>query len=73
MINFTNSDIHMRNMSTNDENRLLQTAIEHNKNDALTFEESCLFLTTHSNTKQRLIRCESLLKRKFSDRVTNSV
>ena len=37
------SDIPMRNISTHDENRLLQTAIEHHKNGLLTFEESCLF------------------------------
>ena len=37
------SDMPMRNMSTHDENRLLQTAIEHHKNDLLTFEESCIF------------------------------
>ena len=67
------SDIPMRNISTFDENRLLQTAIEYHKNGLLTFEESCLFLTTYTNTKQRLIRCESLLKRNFGNRITNSV
>ena len=50
------SEITMHGMSTNDENKLLQTATEHNKNNALTFEESYLFLTTYTNTKQWLIR-----------------
>ena len=51
---------------------LLQTAIEHNKNKVLTSEESCMFLTTDTTTKQRLIRCESLSKRNFSDLTVNN-
>ena len=31
-----------------------------------------LFLTTHANTKQRMSKGETLIKRKFVDRVVNN-
>ena len=62
-----------RNMSSKDENKLLKCAVEDCMNNILTFEESCLFLTTWTNTKQRLIRVECLLKRNFSDRIVINV
>ena len=62
----------MRVLSIDEENLLLKTAVECYKNNALPFEESMLFLTTCPNTKQRMIRCETLLKRKFYDRVVNN-
>ena len=51
---------------------MLKTAVECCKNKVLTFEQSTLFLTTHTNTKQRMIRGETLIKRKYADRVVNN-
>ena len=65
-------DIPMRVLSIDEENVMLKTAIEYCKNNVLTFEESMLFLTTYKNTKQRMMRGETFLKRKFCDRVVNN-
>ena len=62
----------MRALSIDEENIMLKTTVECYKNKALTFEESTLFLTTHINTKQRMIRGETLIKRKFANRVVNN-
>ena len=51
---------------------MLKNAVEHYKNKVLNFEESVLFLTKYTNTKQRMIRCETLLKRKFIDLIVNN-
>ena len=58
----------MRVLSIDEENLMLKIAIEYFKNNVLAFEERILFLTSYTNAKQRMIRCETLLKRKFCDR-----
>ena len=62
----------MRVLSIDEENLLLKTAVEHYKKNVLTFEESMLFLTTCTKTKQIMIRCETLIKCKICDRVMNN-
>ena len=52
-------DIPMRALSIDKKNITLKTAVEYYKNNVLTFEESMLFFTTHTNTNQRMIRCET--------------
>ena len=65
-------DMPMRVLSIDEENMILKTAVEYYKNKVLTFEQSMLFLTTHTITKQRMIRGETLFNRKFADRVVNN-
>ena len=68
----TNLDIPMIVLSVDAENKILKTELEYNKNKILTFEESLLFLTICTNNKKILIRCETLLRRNYSERVVNN-
>ena len=64
-------DIPIRVLSLDEENRVYSVALEYNNNNILTFEESMLFLVVYTNTKTRLIRGETLMKRKFCDLYVN--
>ena len=61
------NDMTIRVLSLDEENRVFSIALECNNNNILTFEESMLFLVVCANTKTRLVRGETLMKRKSYD------
>ena len=60
-------DIPERVISREDENKLINLALDYSSNKILDFSQSMLFLTTFTSTTQRLIRCESLLRHNYPD------
>ena len=65
-------DIPERVISREDENKLINLALDYSSNKILDFSESMLFLTSFTSTTQRLIRCESLLRHNYPDFYTTS-